>query len=46
MWFAGEYVLLKLVGKSLAGHLFKDGSRLEEGADARRPEFRLGSMVM
>ena len=32
--------------KSLAAHLFKDGSRLEEGVDAHRPEFRPGSLFI
>ena len=33
-------------GKSLAGHLLKDGSRLEEGVDVHRPNFKHGSMFM
>ena len=32
--------------KSLVDHLFKGGSRLEEGVDAHKPEFRPGSMFM
>ena len=33
-------------GKSLVGHLLKDGSWLEEGVDVHRLNFRLGSMFM
>ena len=32
--------------KSLANHLLKDGSRLEEGIDVHRLDFRLGSMFV
>ena len=34
------------VGKSLVGHLFKDGSQLEEGVDAHRPDLRHEVMFM
>ena len=34
------------VWKSQSDHLFKDGSRLEEGTDAHRPEFKLRPIVM
>ena len=33
-------IVKESVGKSLVGHLFKDGGRLEEGIDAHRPDFR------
>ena len=39
-------IVKELAGKSLADHLFKYGSRLEEGVDAHKPEFRPGSMFM
>ena len=39
-------IVKESVGKSLAGHLFKDGSRLEKGVDAHTPDFRAGFMFM
>ena len=39
-------IVKESVGKSLVGHIFKDSSRLEEGVDAHRPDFRPGSMFM
>ena len=39
-------IVKESVKKSLAGHIFKDGSRLEEGVDAYKPEFRAVSMFM
>ena len=39
-------IVKESVGKSLVGHLFKDGSRLEEGVDAHRPDLRPKVMFM
>ena len=39
-------IVKESVEKSLVGHLFNDGIRMEEGADAHRPEFRPESMVL
>ena len=36
-------IVKESAGKSLADHLFKDGSQMEEGVDAHRLEFRPGS---
>ena len=39
-------IVKESAGKSLIDHIFKDGSRLEEGIGAHKPEFRPGSMFM
>ena len=39
-------IVKESAGKSLADHLLKDGSQLEEGVDVHKPNFRLGSIFM
>ena len=39
-------IIKESAGKSLTGHLFKDGSPLEEGVDAKRPDLRPEVMFM
>ena len=45
----GEDMLSRIkasAGKSLASHLLKDGSRLKEGVDVHKLDFRPGSMFV